>query len=417
MPNLSSELTHANSAIMSVARLRFLFGRINLRICITIVLCFSAAGAIYGNAQQRGSSKVHEPDLHINQLQYIGTHNSYHAGLAPSIAKVLQQKAPEVYTTLDYIHPSLSAQFDEGVRQIELDVYADAKGGRYAHPIGPQIAEKMGMSHDSLTEIGPEMLRPGFKVMHIQDIDFRSTCQPFAACLREVRDWSEKHSQHLPIFILIETKEEVETKEIPMTVPEPYTVDALNALEDEVLSVFRPDQIITPDSVRGHYATLEDAILHHGWPSVSSSRGKIMFMFLNENVRKNYLAGHPSLRGRTSFTNAKPGQADAAFMDRSGEDMSDVTSLVKRGYMVRVRADADTMEARKKDYHRCNIAFQSGAQFISTDYPVNEPARWTGYTVSFAGHAVARINPVSTPKALLVRSDEFIGEVQTQNVK
>ncbi|MDR3723389.1 MAG: phosphatidylinositol-specific phospholipase C1-like protein [Terracidiphilus sp.] len=375
-----------------------------MRICITIVLYSVAASAICGNTQQHDSSKVHEQDLQINQLQYIGTHNSYHAGLAPSIAKVLQQKAPDVYTTLDYIHPDLSAQFDEGVRQIELDVYADAKGGRYAHPIGPQIAEKMGIPHDSLAETGPEMLRPGFKVMHIQDIDFRSTCQPFTACLREVRDWSEKHPQHLPIFILIETKEEVETKEIPMTVPEPYTVDALNALEDEILSVFRPDQIITPDSVRGHYATLENAILHHGWPSVSSSRGKIMFMFLNENIRKNYLTGHPSLRGRTLFTNAKPGQADAAFIDRSGEDMSDVASLVKRGYMVRVRADADTIEARKNDYHRCNIAFQSGAQFISTDYPVNEPARWTGYTVSFAGDMVARVNPVSASEPLPAES-------------
>jgi hypothetical protein len=51
------------------------------------------------------------------------------------------------------------------------------------------------------------MQAPGFKVMHIQDLDQRSNCQPLLACLLEVRAWSHAHPRHLPLFILLETKD------------------------------------------------------------------------------------------------------------------------------------------------------------------------------------------------------------------
>ncbi len=35
---------------------------------------------------------------------------------------------------------------------------------------------------------------------------------------------------------------------------------------------------------------------------------------------------------------------------------------------------------------------------LSTDYPVNEPARWDGhFVVTLPGDAVARCNPVNAP--------------------
>ena len=65
--------------------------------------------------------------------------------------------------------------------------------------------------------------QPGFKVMHIQDIDPRSTCQPFTACLTEVRAWSKAHPGHVPIFILVETKEGALQAKIPSVTPDPFT--------------------------------------------------------------------------------------------------------------------------------------------------------------------------------------------------
>src|ERR1700742_554568 len=72
--------------------------------------------------------------VHLNQIQVIGTHNSYNHGFAPSEAKWLQEKNPKAFEALDYAHGPLASQLDGGVRQMEIDIAADPQGGRYAHP-------------------------------------------------------------------------------------------------------------------------------------------------------------------------------------------------------------------------------------------------------------------------------------------
>ena len=70
----------------------------------------------------------------------------------------------------------------------------------------------------------------------------------------------------------------------------------------------------------------------------------------------------------------------------------------RKGYLVRTRTDADTKEARNNDTVRRDAMIASGAQILSTDYPVNEPARWPGhYAVTLPEDAVARCNPVNAP--------------------
>ena len=113
----------------------------------------------------------------MNQIQVIGTHNSYHAGIAQSEAKLWQEKNPKAYAGLEYMHPSLTTQLSEGVRQLELDVFADTKGGLYAHPSGPKQVAAAGLPADPAFDPEGVMSRPGFKVMHVQDVDYRSTCQ------------------------------------------------------------------------------------------------------------------------------------------------------------------------------------------------------------------------------------------------
>lgn len=96
-------------------------------------------------------------------------------------------------------------------------------------------------------------------------------------------------------------------------------------------SVFPPGEIITPDDVRGHYDTLNDAVLHGNWPTLASARGKVVFLMDQRPVAPIYLAGHPSLRGRVLFTNAEPGMPDAAFIERNDGPASDITTLVRQG--------------------------------------------------------------------------------------
>src|SRR3984885_14388458 len=172
---------------------------------------------------------VDDTALKLNQIQVIGTHNSYHAGIAANEAKLWQAKYAQAYQGLDYQHQPLPQQFDSGVRQIELDIYADSKGGLYAHPSGPQMVAAAHLPPDPDFDPTGIMNKPGFKVMHVQDVDYRSNCQPFTGCLEQVRQWSKAHPNHIPIFILIETKQGKPQGQLPLTEPEPFTAATFDA--------------------------------------------------------------------------------------------------------------------------------------------------------------------------------------------
>ncbi|HEY3948926.1 phosphatidylinositol-specific phospholipase C1-like protein [Phenylobacterium sp.] len=345
-----------------------------------------------------GAALAAGPDdsLRLNQIQVIGTHNSYHAGLTPGVAKMLKVANPKAFDGLDYQHAPLTQQFDHGIRQIELDVFVDSQGGRFAHPWGATLNAGGAAAYDPQHVFA----KPGFKVMHVQDLDYISTCQPFTGCLKEIRAWSKAHPDHVPLFILVETKTDKPIPAIPgMVSPEPFTPQAMDALDAEIRSVFQPGEVITPDQVRGKYATLPEAVSHGGWPTLKAARGKVVFLLDQRNVTAPYLEGHPALKGRMIFTNAKPGDPDAGFVEHNDADPAAIAALVKQGYIVRTRSDADTKEGRTGDTSVRDRALASGAQMVSTDYPWYEPARWTGYTAALPGKASVRCNPVNAPKS------------------
>jgi hypothetical protein len=365
-------------------------------------LPFVALGGLM--AMLTGQDLNRDQSLKLNQIQVIGTHNSYHAGIAPSESILWQQKNPKGYDSLDYQHPPLTQQLDAGVRQIELDIFADGEGGRFAHPAGPQMVADAHLPSDPPFDLDGVMMKPGFKVMHIQDVDYRSVCQPFTACLGEVRAWSHAHPQHIPIFILVETKRGESSGSMKVTEPEPFTAKTFDALDAEIRSVFSPQEMITPDDVRGHFATLDEAVLAGNWPTLAKARGKVVFLMDQSWAGPIYLEGHPSLRGRILFTNAEPGAPDAAFIERNDGPANEITALVHKGYLVRTRADDSTREARVDNTQRRDAMFASGAQIVSTDYPASEPARWQGhYSVSLPGNVPARCNPVDAPAGCAIR--------------
>jgi hypothetical protein len=336
--------------------------------------------------------------VRMNQIQVIGTHNSYHAGIAPSETKLMQAKYPDRYAQLEYKHRPLDQQLSSGVRQIELDIYADSQGGRYAHPAGPRYVAAAGLPADP--EFDPQglMNKPGFKVMHVQDLDYRSVCQPFTACLNIVHQWSVAHPRHLPIYILLETKQTDLPAGLQAVATEKFTSSTFDLLDGEIRSVFKPSEMITPDDVRGKHKTLEEAVLNNGWPALSAAKGKVVFLMDQRPVGPVYLEGHPSLRGRVIFTNAEPGEPDCAFVEENDGTPEEIAALVRKGYLIRTRTDEETKEARTNQTAKRDASLASGAQLLSTDYPASEPASWTGYSVSLPNGAVARCNPINSSK-------------------
>lgn len=77
-----------------------------------------------------------EKSLRFNQIQVLGSHNSYKKAIDPEVMAMLSQSNPEVARSLDYSHLPLTEQLDLGLRQLELDVFYDPQGGRYAGPFG-----------------------------------------------------------------------------------------------------------------------------------------------------------------------------------------------------------------------------------------------------------------------------------------
>ena len=76
------------------------------------------------------------------------------------------------------------------------------------------------------------------------------------------------------------------------------------------------------------------------------------------------------------------------------KDHERIKKLVSEGFLVRTRADADTVQSRKNDMSQREKALSSGAQFVSTDYA--EPdRRFSDYSVRFPAGQVARSNPIS----------------------
>lgn len=304
----------------------------------------------------------------LNGIQVIGSHNSYKIAIEKPLLQYLSQIDSAMAMSLEYEHPSLTDQLNLGLRNLELDVFHDPIGGRYSSPKGLDIVTAMGKK--PLPFDNEKLNLPGLKTFHVQDIDFRSHQLLFKDGLQEIKKWSDKNTSHTPIIVLINAKD----SEVPQTIkPLPFTKAALDSLDMEIRSVFPEEQLITPDLVRENYSTLEKAILEKGWPLLASVKGRFLFV-LDENEEKTerYVQGHPSLKNRALFVNAPEGDPEAAFriINDPVKDFERIKELVAKGYIVRTRADAGTIEARTADYTRFEKAKASGAQVISTDYYV-----------------------------------------------
>jgi hypothetical protein len=343
-------------------------------------LCLLAASGL-GLAQSAD-------DIRMNQIRILGSHNSYKQAIDPALLAVLREHIGKRVEGLEYSHLPIEAQLDRGLRGLEIDVVYDPQGGLYAHPRGLELEKEKGIASPAYDPQGL-MRKPGFKVIHVPDVDFRANVYTFQQELALLKKWSEAHPHHLPISITMNGKDDG-TKQSGYVQPLPFDRAAFDAWDEEILKGLGREKLITPDDLRGSHPTLEAAVLAQDWPKLKSSRGKFFFV-LDEKGKKmeTYIEAHPSLKGRVMFVNAEEGRPEAAvrIVNEPRQDWSYIQYLVRSGYLVRTRADADTVEARKGDYSRWKAALISGAQIISTDYYEADPALNTGYHVQLPGGA------------------------------
>lgn len=341
---------------------------------------------------QAGCTREAVDALPMNAIQAIGTHNSYKIAIAPEEMAAFKQINPMAAASLDYAHPPLSQQLDAGARQIELDYVYDPEGGRYLTPLGLKLAKDKQPYDISL------MAKPGLKVMHVPDIDYRSVCQTFVLCLTQLKDWSKAHPDHMPILVMMNLKDSQIA--MPGATPLlPFDLAAMDTIDAEIRSVFAPDDLITPDRVQGHHPTLRAAVAAGAWPKLKEARGKFLFA-MDEGPAKTelYRGARKSLEGRVLFINTDETSPAAAYitLNEPKTQAARIAAAVMAGLIVRTRADANTVEARTNDHSTQTAAFASGAHYISTDY-MTPDLRLSPYEARLPGGGAARLNPVKQP--------------------
>jgi hypothetical protein len=337
--------------------------------------------------------------LRLNQIQFMGAHNAYHRE-APDDEKKIQLAQDAGSIGLFYSHASIPAQLaDQNIRAVELDLFPDPQGGLYTYPLIRKAAGK-----GPLTD--PDLAKPGIKVLHWADWDYGTTCTSFVKCMTQVKTWSDANPDAAPIIIQLELKQsDPRLVAAGGVVAPPWNAGNLDSIDREIRSVFSDQQLLSPDDVRRPGLTLEQSVLTNGWPTLAESRGKVLFFFDNGGpgaIRDTYRAGKPNLEGRAVFTRGPEGEPDAAVTmvnDPRGANSAEIQRLVKKGYIVRTRSDEPMSTVLNGELSRVGVALDSGAQMVTTDFPVTGmAARYNSdFVAKLPGDTAVRCNPVAAP--------------------
>ncbi len=365
------------------------FFSISSTLIVLAIVVISSLGCKRENAQAVSGLK-------LNEIQIIGSHNSYKEKIEPALLQILKSENPDV-EGLDYEHISIRKQLELGLRSLELDVLHDPIGGHYTKPKGIEMLEAQGYQAERYDTTA--LTSAGLKTFHVPDIDFRSSCLTFKACLSEVKEWSDMHPNHIPVIITINPKSSgVDRPDFTEVLP--FDEEALDALDSEIKEIFSSDKLITPRLIKGKYSSLKEAVTQSGWPLLSEMQGRILFVLDSpETITEEYLKANNY--DRPMFVNVNYEHPQCAFliMNSPVEQETAIQERVAQGFMVRTRADANTQEARNGDLSRFEAAIRSGAQVISTDYYLKSLSPNQDFEIVFEDRSYSRCNPVLVTSA------------------
>ncbi len=288
-----------------------------------------------------------DDELRINHLQVKGTHNSYHR--RPAFSLVSEH---------NYEQAPLDVQLGEyGVRAVELDIHPSSRG---------------------------------YEVYHLPVIDSRSTCALLVDCLAVLKSWSDSNPGHHPLFVWIEPKDEFGRGVFDM-----------DALDAEILSVWPEGRLVTPALVKGDQASVREAIVERGWPTLGQVRGRAMFMLLDRGRQRDaYLRGERgpgALDGRVLFVHANPADFDAPFAAVAKIDdpsSRHIPVALAKGIIV----GSNIGSASRSDdgnLRKLQAGLRSGSHLLTGDFPA--PVKGRSYWFKMPGGTPSRCNPITAP--------------------
>ena len=196
--------------------------------------------------------------IRLNQIRILASHNSYKGLPNPKVLRFLDRIKDKLGEEnnpiqLDYGHVSLKSQLnDYGVRGFELDIYHDPKGKSFRK-------RKINAFIWGLKQRvkNPKIKVPGFKLIHIPDVDYETNYILLKDALIEIKEWSDDNPNHVPVFINIEASsytlrnESFFLKLLGFSKTVPFDLKVYEELDREILDVFPPStqKIVTPKNI------------------------------------------------------------------------------------------------------------------------------------------------------------------------
>lgn len=303
--------------------------------------------------------KAFSEGVKINEIAVVGTHNSYQLiGTLPKqgLMKVLQIISfGAVENKAIFEMDTFTEQLEQGVRNLEIDIETVDDEGDVS-----------------------------FIVTHDPILDNVSSAHNFAKGLEEIAMWSDNNPDHLPVYLLIEPKDDVPSINNMKNFSLEYALEF-----DKVLRQVLGDRLLTPAQAMGEYESFEEMRKADGWPALKQAAGKIIVLLHPCGVTQEYIDTDISIKTQAMFPMLRFGDIDKAYAsfildnDPVSATENNKKTVEENNLMVRTRAD-DYPDFSDERY---NSADNCGSHIITTDYPPRY-VREKDHTFTFGGYTI-----------------------------
>ncbi len=302
--------------------------------------------------------------LKFNELRYTATHNSYQTESVDVLKQIYGKLSDLTFGLVPenmakFASPTLTDQLNSGIYSFEIDIEVFDRDGDIS-----------------------------FTCMHSPCLEMTTSCYDFALAMKEIAMWSDNNPGHLPITVIIEPKEIF----LPLEDMKVLNLDYAKEL-DKTLKEALGGRLFTPADMLRDYESFGAMRRADDWCKVSDMLGKVLILFHECNTTEGYIELDPTLRAQAMFPMLRAKDIDrdcASFLliNKPESEFDDIQEALDNKFIVRTRADEFTKVSEK----RREKAFESGAQIISTDYPVRPGITADDYVVCFGDMKTISVN-------------------------
>lgn len=297
--------------------------------------------------------------LRITDITMRCTHNSYHI-----------EPAEPFDDSHRYTQAPLDVQLGEqGVRAFELDVHSGA----------------------------------GYPVQHIPfGIDDLSTCPDLGACLGVINAWSAANAGHHLLVVWIEIKDELDG----------VSIEDYAAFDGVIRGALPPERLYEPDEFKRGHATMREALLAEGWPTIAETRGQVMLVLLDVDLPHNrdYTRNYTNVDGRAMFARASETQYELPWgVIAKIDDPTDAPAIAAARAAGLLIASNTGSAGTSDDDNAASLlgGISNGANMLCDDFPA--PVSGQTYYLDLPGGTPSICNPQTAPKECTPAAIESLG--------